>query len=133
MPRDTPALLENPFLSPTVVIPDPRFILADNSDPMTQLLPARPVDNTEKDQDFQHASLNKWIVAQRADSILRHIIDFIANGKVHKGTTLVAIRERSLPYSIDRGVFMRRVRLMQWWCHLCFKQKSVYLNSRDAS
>jgi hypothetical protein len=108
-PLDTPALLENPFLAPQVVAPDPRFILADNSDPMSQRLPARPIDNIEVDPDFQHAALNKWMVAQRADSILKQIIDFIAKGKVDKGTTLTAIREHSLPYSIDRGVLMRRV------------------------
>jgi hypothetical protein len=30
VPQDTPALLENPFLIPQIVVPDPRFILADN-------------------------------------------------------------------------------------------------------
>jgi transposase InsO family protein len=40
---------------------------------------------------------------------MKHSIDLIANGKVYKGTTLTAIRERSLPYLIDRGVLMRRV------------------------
>jgi hypothetical protein len=109
VPQDTPALLENPFLAPQVVAPDPRFILADNSDPMSQRLPTRPIDNIEVDPDFQHAALNKLMVAQRADSILTHIIDFISNGKVNKGTTLKTIRERSLPYLIDRGVLMRRV------------------------
>jgi hypothetical protein len=109
VPQDAPALLENPFLTPQIVVPDPRFILADNSDPMSQRLTARPVDSTAMDPDLQHTSLNKWMVAQRADSILKHIIDFIANGKVDKGTTLTAISERSVPYSIDRGVLMRRV------------------------
>jgi hypothetical protein len=108
VPHDTPALLENPFLAPNMVVPDPRFILADNSDPLAQRLPARPVDSAAIDPDLRHTSLNKWMVAQRADSILKHIIDFIANGKVDKGTTLTAIRKRSLPYSIDRGVLMRR-------------------------
>jgi hypothetical protein len=110
LPLDTPALLENPFLAPQVVAPDPRFILADDSDPMSQRLPARPIDNIEVDPNFQHASVNKWMVAQREDYILTQIIDFISNGKVNKGTTLKTIRERSLPYSIDRGVLMRRVR-----------------------
>jgi hypothetical protein len=109
VPLDTPALLENPFLAPQVVAPDPWFILADDSDPMSQRLPARPIGNIEVDPDFQHAALNKWMVAQRADSILKHIIDFIANGKVDKETALTAIRERSLPYSLDQGVLMRKV------------------------
>jgi hypothetical protein len=64
---------------------------------MSQRLPARPVEITGIDPDLRQTSLNKWMVAQRADSILKHIIDFIANGKVEKGTTLTAIRERSLP------------------------------------
>ena len=109
VPMDTPALLENPFLAPPVVVPDPRFILADNSDPMSQQLPARPVDNIEVDPEFQHVSLNKWMVAQRADSILNQIIEFITNGKVTKGITVKTMRERSLPYLIDRGVLMRRI------------------------
>ncbi len=61
VPLDTPALLENPFLAPHIVVPDPRFILADNSDPLAQRLPARPVDSTAIDPDLQHThSTNGW-------------------------------------------------------------------------
>jgi hypothetical protein len=89
LPLDTPALLENPFLVPQVVA-QILVILADDSDPMSQRLPARPIDNIEVDPDFQHASPKKWMAAQRADSILTHIIDFISNRKVPKGTTVSA-------------------------------------------
>ncbi len=49
------------------------------------------------------------MVAQRADVLLNQLIEFITGGKVDNGTTLKSMRERALPYFIDRGVLMRRV------------------------
>jgi hypothetical protein len=85
--RDTNSytyMVGKPFFSTSILLPYPRFILADNSDHYHSAYHQDQLIILLSTRTFSiHHSINRWWRSKHI--ILKQIIDFITSRKVHKG------------------------------------------------